>query len=221
MNKTRVLVYSVVLVVGVAGALWVADTSDDFSRDYAAQNAERKRERAEVVELSERNFSQYVEYAFLFSVKEDEEGRSPVRFQAGVCLVAERAKAGQPAEAWATLVAKATVDMATGAQLSTATPEEAAVHLDNPSVQNILTFGEFESMAATIEAFRKRISTDAQTGAVPSPGTDAALEYGQALREAFVKQLTAHPEFNREFRAHLQRVSEDPSYPLPSIRWVD
>ena len=175
-------------------SLMVADRSENSSvHNYAAQNAERKRQRTEGVELSERNFSKYVEYAFLFSVKEDEEERLPVRFQAGVCLAAERAKAGQSTEAWTTLVAKATADMIVGAQVSTATPEEATAHLDDPIVQNILNFGEFESMAATIEALRERVKTDALAGAVPSPGTDAALTYGQELREAFVKELTSHP----------------------------
>lgn len=189
------LIYAVLLIVGVAGAFWVADRSDNSSvHNYAAQNAERKRQRAEGVELSEREFSKYVEYAFLFSVKEHQEERLPVRFQAGVCVAAERAKAGQSTEAWTTLVAKATADMVVGAQVSTATPEEATAHLDNPIVQNILNFGEFESMAATIEAFRERVKTDALAGAVPSPGTDAALTYGQELREAFVKELTSHPK---------------------------
>lgn len=221
MSTRRMLIYAALMVVGVAGALWIADTSKKSSlHDYAAQNAERKKQHAGEVELSEAEFPHYVEYAFLFSVKKYGDGKFPVRLQAGVCLATERAKTGQSSEPWTALVAKVVADMVVGAQISTATPDEAAAHRDNPIVQDILKFGEFESMVATIETYRERVGADTLAAAVPNPETEAALRYGTELREAFVRDLTSHPAFRREFRAHLQRVSEDPNYPLPSIKWV-
>lgn len=220
MIRKRVRIYAVFAVVGIVGAAWIARRADRLStHDYAQQSAERKRQNAVAVKLSEGAFTEYVKYAFLFSVKESSNGSLPVGMQAGTCLAVQRARAGQPTEAWTPLVAKATADMVMGAQVSTATPNEADVHRDNPIVQNVLRFGQFESMVATIGAFRERIETDSQSGALPDPNTEEATQYGEALRTAFVQELTSHPQFESEFRAHLQRVSDDTSYPLPSIRW--
>ena len=208
------------LIVGVTGAFWVQGWTEHQSlHNYAEQNAERNLQRTKGVELSEKDFAKYVEYAFLFSVKEREVGKLRVRFQAGVCLAAERTKAGQSPAAWTVLVAKATADMVMGAELSMATPDELAVHSDNPIVQSILSLGEFESVVATIATFREKVTADTLAGAVPSPGTEAALAYGTELRKEFVRELTAHPKFIRELRAHLQRVSQDANYPLSEIIW--